>query len=95
MKNGLNSSKNELYTVRRKLVEMINWWTIWKFCGIIICGLHFDKRLRINYEKYDEKNVMISDTSYDQWCYDSIIYQIHIYNYYKYWRFKGMKKCNK
>ena len=38
--------------------------------------MHFDKTLRINYEKYDEKNVMISDTCYDQ-CYDSIIYQIH------------------
>ena len=46
------------------------------FCGIITCSLHFDKTLRINYEKYDEKNVMISDTCYDQ-CYDSIIYQIH------------------
>ena len=38
---------------------------------------------------------MISDTCYDQWCYDSIIYRIHIYNYYKHWSFKEMKKCNK
>ena len=56
MKNGLNSSKNEVYTIRRKLFEMfleiINWWTIEKFCGVIICGLHFDKTLRINYQKY-------------------------------------------
>ena len=49
-------------------LEIINWWTIYKSCGIIICGLHFDKTLRINYEKYDEKKmlwsvilVMISD----------------------------------
>ena len=73
--------KNEVYTIRRKFFEMfleiINWWTIYKSCGIIICGLHFDKTLRINYEKYDEKNVMISDTCYDQ-CYDLIIYWIHI-----------------
>ena len=57
--------KNEVYTIRRKFFEMfleiINWWTIYKSCGIIICGLHFDKTLRINYEKYDEKKC------YDRW----------------------------
>ena len=38
---------------------------------MIICGLHFDRTLRINYEKYDKK-------CYDQW-YLSIL--LNTYNY--------------
>ena len=46
-------------TVRRKLFEMflkiIDWKAIWKFCVIIICGLHFDRTSKISCEKYDGK----------------------------------------
>ena len=44
-----------------------------KVLCIIIGGSDFDKTLRINYGKYDEKNVMISDTE------DNIS---NTYNYY-------------
>ena len=42
-----------------------------KVLGYIVCSLHFERTLRINYEKYDEK-------CYDQW-YLSI--SLNTYNY--------------
>ena len=35
-------------------LEIIDWKTTQKFCDVIICGLHFKRKLRISYEKCDE-----------------------------------------
>ena len=59
-----NSSNSQKMDNKKKLVWNVikkkRWKAIEKFWVIIICGLHFDRTSRINYEKYDEK-------CYDQW----------------------------
>ena len=48
---------------KKKIVRIVlrnNWLKDFNFCDIIICGLHFDRTLRINYEKCYKKY-------YDQW----------------------------
>ena len=40
-------------------LEIIDWKTIQKFCDIITCGSDFERTLRINYEKCDEKCYVI------------------------------------
>ena len=73
MKNGLSLKK--WTSVRRKLfetfLEIIDRKTIQKFCDVIICGLNFERTLRISYEKCDEK-------CYHQW-YLSILLNTYSY----------------
>ena len=62
-------------TVRRKLFEMfleiIDLKTTQTFCDVIICGLHFERTLRISYEKCDEN-------CYHQWYLHILL---NTYNY--------------
>ena len=48
-------------------LKTIDWKLIWKFYVTIICGLYFDRSSTISCEKYDEKNVMITDTLAYYW----------------------------
>ena len=73
MKNGLNAQ--EMKYCKKKILwnvwEIIDKKIIWKLCDIIIWGLHFDRILRINYEKCVEK--------YDDQWYLSLL--LNTYNY--------------
>ena len=66
-------------------LKTIDWKAIEMSCVTIICGLHFRRTSRINYEKYDEKY-------YEKW-YISIL--SNMCNYQKHLTFEGMKNCNK
>ena len=41
------------YYKKKIILNLVKSKAVYTFCVTVICGLHFDKKSRINYEKYD------------------------------------------